>query len=140
MGNSPWGLRVGHPELDVTKHTSIEKENMSCDGYISLTVYFFTFILALATLSKLFFFFIFKQLYAFFLIFWFSSVQLLSHVQLFATPWTAARQASLSSFTVSQSLLKFMSIELVMLSNHLILCHPSCPPAFNLAQHQGLFQ
>ena len=124
MGNSPWGLRVGHPELDVTKHTSIEKENMSCDGYISLTVYFFTFILALATLSKLFFFFIFKQLYAFFLIFWFSSVQLLSHVQLFATPWTAARQASLSSFTVSQSLLKFMSIELVMLSNHLILCCP----------------
>ena len=50
-------------------------------------------------------------------------VQLLSHVQLFATPWTAARQASLS-FTVSQSLLKLMSVELVMPSNHLILYHP----------------
>ena len=42
---------------------------------------------------------------------------------LFATPWTAAHQASLS-FTVSQSLLKLMSIELVMPSTHLILCHP----------------
>ena len=53
----------------------------------------------------------------------FSSFQLLSHVQLFATPWTAARQASLS-ITSSQSLLKLMSSELVMPSNHLILCHP----------------
>ena len=52
-----------------------------------------------------------------------SSVQLLSHVQLFATPWTAACQASLS-ITNSRSLLKLMSIELVMPSNHLILCHP----------------
>ena len=50
-------------------------------------------------------------------------VQLLSHVRLFATPWTAAHQASLS-FTMSQSLLKIMSIELLMPSNHLILCHP----------------
>ena len=50
------------------------------------------------------------------------SVQLLSCVQLFATPWTAARQASLS-ITNSQSLLKIMSIESVMPSNHLILCH-----------------
>ena len=49
-------------------------------------------------------------------------VQLLSHIQLFATPWTAAHQAFLS-FTVSQSLLKLMSIESVMPSNHLILCH-----------------
>ena len=49
-----------------------------------------------------------------------SSVQPLSHVQLFATPWTAARQA----ITNSQSLLKLMSIESVMPSNHLILCHP----------------
>jgi len=47
-------------------------------------------------------------------------VQLLSHVRLFVTPWTAAHQASLS-FTISQSVLKFQSIELVMLSNHLIL-------------------
>ena len=50
-------------------------------------------------------------------------VQLLSPVWLFATPWTAAHQASLS-LTISQSLPKFMSIELVMPSNHLILCHP----------------
>ena len=53
----------------------------------------------------------------------FSSVQLLSHARLFATPWTAAHQASLS-ITNSQSLLKLMSIESVMPSNHLILCHP----------------
>ena len=52
-----------------------------------------------------------------------SSVQSLSHVQLFATLWTAARQASLS-ITNSQSLLKLMSIESVMPSNHLILCCP----------------
>ena len=51
-----------------------------------------------------------------------SSVQSLSCVQLFVTLWTAARQASLS-FTISQSLLKFMSIESVMLFNHLIFCH-----------------
>ena len=44
-------------------------------------------------------------------------------VELFVTPWTAAHQPSLS-FTISWSLLKLMSIELVMLSNHLILCHP----------------
>ena len=50
------------------------------------------------------------------------TVQLLSHVWLFATPWTTARQAPLSS-TISRSFLKFMSIELVMPSNHLILCH-----------------
>ena len=50
-------------------------------------------------------------------------VQLLSHVQLFATPWTAAHLAS-ASFSISQSLLEFMSIELVILSNHPILCHP----------------
>ena len=53
----------------------------------------------------------------------FSSVQSLSRVRLFATPWTAARQASLS-ITNSRSLLKFMSIESVMPSNHLVLCHP----------------
>ena len=52
-----------------------------------------------------------------------SSVQSLSHVQLFTTPWTAAGQASLS-ITNSQSLLKLTSIELMMPSNHLILCRP----------------
>ena len=53
----------------------------------------------------------------------FVAVQLLSCVQLFETPQTAACQAPLSS-TLSQGLLKFMSIELVVLSNHLIICHP----------------
>ena len=53
----------------------------------------------------------------------FSSVQSLSRIQLFATPWTAALQASLS-ITNSQSLLKLMFIKSVMKSNHLILCHP----------------
>ena len=52
-----------------------------------------------------------------------NSVQLLSHVRLFVTPWTAAPQASLS-ITSSRSLHKLMSIESVMPSNHLILCHP----------------
>ena len=55
-------------------------------------------------------------------------VQLISSVQLFANPWTAACQASLS-FTISQSLFKFMSIELVMPSNHLILCRPLLLPS-----------
>ena len=63
----------------------------------------------------------------------FSSVQSLSRVLLFATPWTAARQASLS-FTNSQSLFKLMSIESVMPSNHLILCHPLLlPPSIFLS-------
>ena len=59
--------------------------------------------------------------------FQFSSVQLLSHVRLFATPWAEARQASLS-ITNSQSLLKLMSIESVMLPDHLILCCPLLLP------------
>ena len=53
----------------------------------------------------------------------FSSVQSLNRVQFFATPWAAAHQASLS-ITNSQSLLKLTSIESVMPSSHLILCHP----------------
>ena len=66
----------------------------------------------------------------------FSSVAL--SVWLFATPWTAANQASLS-ITNSESLLKLMSIELVMSFNHLILSLSSpSPPIFNLSQHQGL--
>ena len=55
------------------------------------------------------------------------TVQSLSRVQLFGTPWTAARQASLS-ITTSRSLFKFMSIESVMPSNYLILCHPLLLP------------
>ena len=57
----------------------------------------------------------------------FSSVQLLSHVQLSVTPWIAARQAS-QSITNSQSSLKLMSIESVMPPNQLILCHPLLLP------------
>ena len=49
-------------------------------------------------------------------------VQSLNHAQLSETPWTAASQGSL--FTISQSLLKLMSVELVMPSNHFVLCHP----------------
>ena len=67
-----------------------------------------------------------------------SSVQLLSHVRLFATPWTTARQAS-RSITNSQSLLKLMTIEMVMPSNHLILSSSS-PPTFSLSQYPGLFK
>ena len=57
----------------------------------------------------------------------FSSVQLLSHVRLFATQWTTACQPSLS-FTISESLLKLMTLELVLPSNHLILCRPLLLP------------
>ena len=66
-------------------------------------------------------------------------VQSLGHVQLFVTPWTAACQPSLS-FTVSQNLLKLMSIESMTPFNH--LSHPlspPSPPAFSLSQHQDLF-
>ena len=66
---------------------------------------------------------------------WVVVVESLSCVQLFATPWTAAHQPSLS-FAISWSLLKLMSIEPVMPSNHLILCHPFSPPPLNLSQHR----
>ena len=59
-----------------------------------------------------------------------TSVQLLNHVRLFGTPWSAACQASLS-ITNSWSLLKLVSIELVMPSNHRILCHPLLLPPSN---------
>ena len=63
----------------------------------------------------------------------FSSVQSLSRVQLFETPWTVTCEASLS-ITNSQSLLKLMSIESVMPSNHLIVCHPLLlPPSIFLS-------
>ena len=64
-------------------------------------------------------------------------VQSLSHVQLFVTPWSAARQASLS--TISQSLLKLMSIESVMPSNHFVLCRPfSLLPFSERREKRGL--
>ena len=73
----------------------------------------------------------------------FSSVQSLSHVRLFATPWTATCQASLS-ITNSQSLLKLMSIEMVTPSNHLIFCRPllllpPIPPSISLFKWVPLF-
>ena len=64
-------------------------------------------------------------------------VQLLNHVQLFVTPRTSVRQTSLS-FTISGSLLKLMSIESVMPSNHLILCSPLLLLPSVFSQHQGL--
>ena len=72
------------------------------------------------------------------------SVQLLSHVQLFATPWTAAHQASLS-ITSSWSLLKLMSNATVMPSNHLILCHtlllpPSIFPNSRVISNESVFR
>ena len=63
--------------------------------------------------------FVVGELYELFIV----VVQLFSHARLFATPWATARQTSLS-FTISRSLLKLMSIESVMPSDHLILCHP----------------
>ena len=64
----------------------------------------------------------FKTVFIFKLLYCLVVVQSLNHDQLFMTPWTAACQAYLS-FTISQSLFKLMSIELMMPSNHLILCH-----------------
>ena len=74
--------------------------------------------------------------------FQFSSVQLLSHVQFFVTPWTAAHQASLS-ITNSRSLLKLMSIKSVMPSNHFILCHrflllPSIFPSITVFSNESV--
>ena len=73
----------------------------------------------------------------------YSSVQSLSHVRFFATPWTAAHQASLS-ITNSRSLLKLMSIELVMPSNHLILYRPllllpSIFPSIRVFSNESVF-
>ena len=69
----------------------------------------------------------------------FSSIQLLSHVQLLGTPCTAALQAS-PLLTISHSLPKFMSLALLMASIHLIPLTPYSSSALNLSQHQGLFQ
>ena len=71
----------------------------------------------------------------------FSSAQLLSHVQLFVTPWITARQASLS-ITTSRSVPKLMSIELVMPSSHLILCRPllllpTIPPSIRIFSNKS---
>ena len=81
-------------------------------------------------------------IYVFFIYFLPFVFQSLSCVLLFVTPWTAAYQASVS-FSSSWRLLKFMSIESVMLSNQLILRKIKmfpCTPALSFSQHQGLFQ
>ena len=75
-------------------------------------------------------------------LFWISSVQLLSHVRFFATPWTVACHASLS-ITNSQGLPKFMSIDTVMPSNHIILCcslHllPSILPSIRVLSNESV--
>ena len=110
MGYSPWGQK----ELDMTEHIGIKHSknilHICTHTHTHTHIYIYTL----------------------------QSVQLLSRVQLFVTLWTAACQASLS-ITNSQSWLILMSIESLMPSNHLILCHPSLP-VFNFAQHQGLFQ
>ena len=67
------------------------------------------------------------------------AVQSLSRVRLFAAPWTAADQASLSS-TVFWSLLRLLPIDSVMPSNHLLSLPPPSPFAFTVSQHRGLFQ
>ena len=75
---------------------------------------------------------------------WFKSVQSLSHVRLFATPWIAARQAS-RSITNSWSVLKLMSIKSVIPSNHLLLCHlllllPSIFPSTRIFSNQSVLR
>ena len=87
------------------------------------------------TLNNFLYDFLICRTYIYFTIL--SSVQFLSHFWLFATPWTAACQVSLS-VTNSQNLLKLMSIESVMPSNHLILCCPLLLPSVFLAS--GSFQ
>ena len=93
-----------------------EKSLSDCSGEWELAInelfFFFLVILCLSTLT-----------FNWYTSLQFSSVQSISRVQLFATPWTTACQASLS-ITNSRRLPRLMSIELVMPSNHLILCHP----------------
>ena len=84
----------------------------------------------------------FSSLYISTILFLLNSVQSLSRVRLFATPWTAARQASLS-ITNSWSSLKLMSIESVMPSSHLILCHPllllpPIPPSIRVFSNESI--
>ena len=84
---------------------------------------------------------IFKLILYFHQVLQFSSVQSFSHVWLFVTPWTTARQVSLS-ITNSQSLLKLISIELVIPSSHLILCHPlllltPIPPSIRVFSYES---
>ena len=122
----PGGLQSMRSQSDSTEHSALSnwyKFREQWEGY--------TIVYKCESINSWSFFFFywnkqsFKKLQIRGLPWWFqfSSVQSLSPVWLFATPWTAACQASLS-ITNSQSLLRLMSIELVMPSNHLIFCHP----------------
>ena len=101
------------------------RSNLDIYDIKNIFYYFILWIINSCKTSSLLSFFIFKQRHTLNHIqdLQFSSVQSLSCVRFFATPWIAARQASLS-ITNSWSSLKLMSIESVMLSSHLILCHP----------------
>ena len=95
----------------------------------NFSLFSFTFINRLFSLFSLSAIRVVSSAYLRLLIFLLDVVQSLSNVWLFATPWTAACQSSMQgqaplSFTISRRLLKFLSIELVMPSNHLILCQP----------------
>ena len=105
--NQAWSLGGGNP---------LEKEMAIFPGYCILC-----FLLGYRDLLSHNTFRLYTYPYKIIINLQFSSVQSLSHVRLFATPWIATHQASLS-ITNSWSLLKFISIELVMPSNHLILC------------------
>ena len=103
-------LTLDHPQSPSTFYHCAHRDCALLSGTHQPCVFLFLFLFCV--------FFFFHQIKC-----QFSSGQSLSHVPLFVTPWTAAHQASLS-ITNSQSLLKFMSTESVMPSNHLILCHP----------------
>ena len=92
-------------------------------GFIITVIWTLKYLFHITDLPWHCYYFLYVPIEYYFLLCQFSSVQSLSHVRLFVTPWIAARQASLS-ITDSQSLLKLMPIELVMPSSHLILCRP----------------
>ena len=131
-GYSPWG----HKESDRTEHARIESGNLSHPNSLSTCVCGLPGTLLSWTISLIYCMLTVKcssqrtgRKSAWLFSVQFSSFQSLSPVRLFATPWTAARQASLS-ITNSGSLLKLMSIEaMVMPFNHLILCGPLLLPS-----------
>ena len=111
LNASLWNSRV-QASLNTKKRTLVHTSGKHWDGDVFGHNYIWELTLSALDIFWLWFFFILRT--------GFVVVQLISHVWLFVTPWTTARQAPLSSF-ISQSSLKFMSIGSVMLSNHLIL-------------------
>ena len=114
---------------------------MICKGFITVLFFFFTVLLIIESNLYIHQRELVRQLCY---IYQFSSVQLLSRVQFFAIPWTAACQASLS-ITNSRSLLSLMSIESLMPSSHLILCHhlllpPSIFPSIRVFSSESVLQ